>query len=63
MESDRYDWWKGILWKNQIVENYEDRLTDDIEVLKLGKFSSKTDIENIEDESDEINRIYMIDDK
>ena len=63
MESDRYDWWKGILWKNQIVENYEDRLTDDIEVLKLGKFSSKTDIENIEDESDEINRIYIIYDK
>ena len=47
--------------QNQIYENYEDRLTDNIEVLKLGTLSSKRDIYNIEKEYDERNRIYMID--
>ena len=47
--------------RNQIDENYEDRLTDNIEVLKLGTLSSKRDIYNIEKEYDERNRIYMID--
>ena len=33
-------------------QNDEDRLTDDIEVLKKGKLSSKSDIDNIDKWSD-----------
>ena len=47
----------------QIGENGEDRLTDDIEVLKLVKLSSKKNIDNIGKEYDEINWKYMSDDK
>ena len=47
----------------QIGENHEDRLTDDIRKLKLGKLSSQKSLENIDKESNEINQIYMIDDK
>ena len=38
-------------------------MTNDIEVLKLGKFSSQKNIDNIEKEPDERNRMDMIDDK
>ena len=34
--------------RNQIGENDEERLNDCIEVLKLGKFSSKRYIDNID---------------
>ena len=47
--------------REQISKNYEERVTDDIEVLKLGKLSSKQNIDNIERESDEINRMDMSD--
>ena len=39
----------------QIGENHEDRLTDDIRKLKLGKLSSQKSLENIDKESNEIN--------
>ena len=45
------------------ISVYEDRLTDDIEGLKLGTQSPKRDVYNIEKASDEINRINIIDDK
>ena len=38
--------------RNQIGENDEDISTDDIEVLKLGKFCSKRYIYNIDKKSD-----------
>ena len=47
--------------RDQIVENDKDRLTDDLEVLKLGKLSSQKYIDNIEKESDKSNQIYIID--
>ena len=34
--------------KDQISKNYKERVTDDIEVLKLGKLSSKKNVNNIE---------------
>ena len=34
--------------RDQISKNYEERVTDDIEVLKLGKLSSKKNDDNIE---------------
>ena len=49
--------------RDKIVENDEDRLTDDIGFLKQGKLSSKRYIDNIYKEYDEINRMYMIYDK
>ena len=53
-ESDEID---------QMVENDESRLTDDMEILKLGKLSSQKNIENIGKEYDERNRIDMVGDK
>ena len=47
----------------QIGENYEDRSTDDIEILKLGKLSSQKNIDNIENKYDERNCIDTIDEK
>ena len=44
----------------QIGENDEDSLTDETEVLKLGKLSSQKNIYNIEKESDKSNHIDMI---
>ena len=38
-ESDEID---------QISKNYEEKVTEDIEILKLGKSSSQKNIENIE---------------
>ena len=57
IEDNKYD--EG----NHIGKNDEDRWTDDIEVLKLGTLSSKTDIYKIVKWSDERNRINIIDDK
>ena len=47
----------------QIGENDKEVGTDDIEILKLGKFSSQKNIDNIEKESDKMNWMYMIDEK
>ena len=47
----------------QIGENNEDILTNDIEVLKLGKLSLQKNIDNIEEESNKSDKIDMIDDK
>ena len=44
-------------------KNYEERVTNDIEVLKLRKLGSQKNKDNIEKESDERNRMDMIDDK
>ena len=38
-------------------------VTNDIEVLKLGKFGSQKNADNIEEYYDEGNRMDMIDDK
>ena len=38
-------------------------MTDDIDVLNLGKLSSQKNMDNIEKESDKNNQIDMIDDK
>ena len=48
---------------DQIDKNNEERVTNDIDVLKLGNFGSKKNADNIEKESDEINWMDMIDDK
>ena len=47
----------------KIGENDEDRLPDDIECLKQVKTSSQSDIQYIDKESDEIDRIDMVYDK
>ena len=49
--------------QREIVENYEYRLTDDIELLILRKMSSQNDRENIYKESDERHQIDMVYDK
>ena len=49
--------------RNQIYKNDEERVTDDIEVLKQAKFSSQKYTDNIEKEYDERNRMDMIDNK
>ena len=49
--------------RDQMGQNDEYRLTDDREVLKLGKLSSKRYIDNIEKEYDEINRVDISNDK
>ena len=48
---------------DQIGENDEDRLTGDVEVLKLVKSSSQKNIDNIKKESDKSNQIDIVDDK
>ena len=47
----------------QIDENNEERVTNDIKVLKLRKFGSQKNIDNIEKSYAERNRMDMIDDK
>ena len=47
----------------QIDKNDEETVTNDIELLKLRKFGSQKHADNVEKESDGINRMYMIDDK
>ena len=49
--------------RDQISENEEKRMTNDIEVLQLGKFRSKKNDDNIEKEDDEINRMDTSDNK
>ena len=48
---------------DKIDKNYEKRVNNDIEVLKLVKLSSQKNVDNIEKESDERNRVDMSDDK
>ena len=50
---------KDIRW----IKNYEERLTNDIEVLKLETLNSQKNIDNILKEYEERNCIDMIDDK
>ena len=47
----------------QIDKNYEEILTNDIEVLKLGKLGSQKNIDSIKKEYDERNRMDIIDEK
>ena len=49
--------------RTKIGENDEDRPNDDINVFKLVTLSPRREIYNIEREYDEINRIYIIDDR
>ena len=49
--------------RDQIGENDEDRLTDGIKILKMGKLSSQKNINNIDKKQDERNWIDMIDTK
>ena len=48
---------------DQIDKNDEERVTYDIEVLKLGKLGSQKNIDNVEKETDKRNRMDMIDDE
>ena len=43
------------LMKEIICKNGEEKVTEDIEVLKLGNLSSQKNIDNIEKYSDQIN--------
>ena len=52
---------KGSYERDQISKNDEERVTDDIEVLKLGKMSSKKNDDNIEKEYYERNQMDMSD--
>ena len=49
--------------RDQISKNDEERVTNDIELLKLGQFGYQKSVNNIERESDEINRMDIIDDE
>ena len=49
--------------RDHISKNDEEKVTEDIEILKLGKLSSQKSIDNIEKYSDESNWVGMIDDK
>ena len=49
--------------RDQIYKNDKERVTNDIEVLKLRKLVSQKYIENIEKNSDEISWMDMIDEK
>ena len=49
--------------RDQICAHVEERVTDDIEVLKLKKLSAQKNLDNIEKESDERNRMDTIYDK
>ena len=47
--------------RDQIDENYEERVTGHIEVLKLGKLSYKKNVDNLEREDDERDRMDISD--
>ena len=47
----------------QISKNNEEKVSDVIEVLKLGKLSTQKNIDNVQKESDENNWMDMSDDK
>ena len=49
--------------REQISKNDEEKVTEDIEVLKLGKLSSQKNIDNIEKYSNEGNQMDMSGDK
>ena len=49
--------------RDQIGEKKEERVTDDIEWFKLGKLSSKKNIDNIEKYYDESNCMDMSDNR
>ena len=49
--------------RDQISKNYEEKVTEDIEVLKLGKLSLQKNIYNIEKYYDESNWMNMNDGK
>ena len=49
--------------RDQINEIHKEKVTEDIEVLKLGKSSSQKNIDNIEKQFDERKLIYTSDDK
>ena len=49
--------------RDQTSKNHEEKMTEDIEVFKLGKLSSRKNDDNIEKESDERNQMDMSDDK
>ena len=49
--------------KEIICKNGEEKVTEDIEVLKLGNLSSQKNIDNIEKYSDQINQMDMSGDK
>ena len=49
--------------RDRISINDKEKVTEDIEVLKLVKLSSQKNVDNIEKESDERNRVDMSDDK
>ena len=54
---------KEFYERYQIGGNYEDRLTDDIKILKQGNLISQKNIGDIEKEYDESNQIDTFDDK
>ena len=67
-QSDEKNWMDVIDDKDsderdQISKNDEEKVTEDIEVLKLGKLSSQKNVDNLEKEYDERNRVYMRDGK
>ena len=49
--------------RDQISKKEEEKVTDIIEVLKLGKLSSQKNIDNVEKEYDKRYRMDMIDDE
>ena len=48
--------------RDQISNNDEEKMTEDAEVLKLGKLSSQKNIDKIEKYSDDSNQMDMSDD-
>ena len=54
---------KKSVQMDQICKKDEQKMTEDIEVFKWGSFSSHKNIDNIENDSVEINRMDMSDDK
>ena len=54
---------RGSDKRYQISKNDEERLSDIIEYLKLGKLSSHKNLYNVEKEYDKINRMDVSDDK
>ena len=49
--------------REQISKNYEVKVSDVIEDLKVGKLSSHKYVDNVETELDKINQVDIIDDK
>ena len=49
--------------REEIGNNYEVKVSDVIEELKVGKLSSHYYVDNVETEPDKINQVDIIDDK